>query len=137
MPDAPLIVSLPIADRPTSFAFYQEALGLVPIGEPADDGVPEPLQFVVNDGIHLMLVPTGGFGWVIGDREVAPAGTSECVFSLAAATNAEVEDLVARATRAGATVITEPGPQPWGYVGTFADPDGHLWMVTATAPGTS
>ena len=21
-----------------------------------------------------MLIPTGGFGWVIGDRDVAPAG---------------------------------------------------------------
>jgi predicted lactoylglutathione lyase len=21
--------------------------------------------------------------------------------------------------------------QPWGYSGTFADPDGHLWQVLA------
>ena len=51
----PLIISLPIADRPRSFAFYQDALGLAPIGEPA--------------------------------------------------------------------------ALPWGYSATFADPDGHLWMV--------
>lgn len=24
-----------------------------------------------------------------------------------------------------------PGRQPWGYAGAFADPDGHLWMITA------
>jgi uncharacterized glyoxalase superfamily protein PhnB len=31
----------------------------------------------------------------------------------------------------GAQVVAEPEEQPWGYAGTFADPDGHLWMVTA------
>ncbi len=30
-----------------------------------------------------------------------------------------------------AEIVTEPAQQPWGYTGTFADPDGHLWMVTA------
>jgi hypothetical protein len=30
-------------------------------------------------------------------------------------------------------VVSAPARQPWGYVGTFADPDGRLWMVTAEA----
>jgi uncharacterized protein len=126
-----VVVSLPIADRRTSFAFYREALGLDAIGEPADDGAPEPLQFALNDGVRLMLVPTGGFGWVIGDREVAPRGQSECVLSLGADTEAGVDELVERAQRAGAEIVTEPGRQPWGYTGAFADPDGHVWMVTS------
>jgi hypothetical protein len=57
----------------------------------ADDGVPEPLQFVLNNGVRLMLIPTDGFGWVIGDREVAKRGSSECVLSLAAETETGVE----------------------------------------------
>jgi predicted lactoylglutathione lyase len=124
-----VVVSLPIADRRTSFRFYREGLGLDPIGEPAEDGVPEPLQFALNDGVRLMLVPTGGFGWVIGDHEVARRGHSECVFSVGTGTEAGVEELVKRAHQAGAEVITEPGQQPWGYAGAFADPDGHVWMV--------
>ena len=28
---------------------------------------------LLNDGVRLMLIPAGGFGWVIGDREVATA----------------------------------------------------------------
>jgi uncharacterized protein len=126
----PIIVSLPIADRPTSFRFYGEGLGFEPFGEPAEDGVPEPLQFALNDGINLMLVPTGGFGWVIGDHEVAAPGHIECVLSLGADTEAEVDALVDRARRAGARIVAEPQQQPWGYTGTFADPDGHLWMVS-------
>ena len=27
-------------------------------------------------------------------------------------------------------LVTEPGQQPRGYAGTFASPDGHIWMVT-------
>jgi uncharacterized protein len=128
---SPVIVSLPIADRRTSFAFYGEGLGFDAIGKVADDGVPEPLQFALNEGMLLMLIPTGGFGWVIGDREVAGRGQSECVFSLRAETEADVDALVERAHRAGGEIVTRPGRQPWGYTGTFADPDGHLWMVTS------
>lgn len=131
---APVIVSLPIADRRTSFAFYREGLGLDAIGEPAEDGVPEPLQFALNDGVRLMLVPTGGFGWVIGDREVARPGQSECVLSLGTGTEAGVDELVKRARHAGAEIVTEPGMHPWGYAGAFADPDGHVWMVTSASP---
>ncbi|MER7330603.1 MULTISPECIES: VOC family protein [unclassified Micromonospora] len=130
---APVVVSLPIADRPTSYRFYAEGLGLDAVGEPAEDGIPEPLQFALNDGLRIMLVPTGGFGWVIGSHEVARRGQSECVLSLPAATPAEVAQLVERARSAGAEVVVEPGRQPWGYTGAFTDPDGHLWMVSAEA----
>ncbi|MFC8301209.1 VOC family protein [Micromonospora orduensis] len=129
---APVTVSLPIADRPTSYRFYRDGLGLDAVGELADDGLPEPLQFAVNDGLRLMLIPSGGFGWVIGGNEVAARGQSECVLSLDVASPAEADALVERARAAGAQVVTEPAAQPWGYAGTFADPDGHLWMVSVT-----
>ena len=131
MSTSPVVVSLPIADRRTSLRFYCDGLGFDAIGQPADDGVPEPLQFALNEGLRLMLIPSGGFGWVIGDHQVARAGHSECVLTLQAATDAEVDELVRRAHDAGAQVLTQPGRQPWGYAGTFADPDGHVWMITS------
>ena len=130
---SPVVVSLPIADRRNSLRFYREGLGLDPIGEPAEDGVPEPLQFALNDEVRLMLVPTGGFGLVIGSHEVAPRGHSECVISVGSGTEAGVDDLVERAEQAGAEIVTQPGQQPWGYAGAFADPDGHIWMVTSVS----
>jgi uncharacterized protein len=54
-----VVVALPTEDRQRSFNFYAEGLGLEPIGEAAEDGIPEPLQFVLNQGVRLMLVPTG------------------------------------------------------------------------------
>lgn len=131
MRGSPVTVSLPIADRPTSYRFHSEALGLTAVGEPAADGIPEPLQFALNEGVRLMLVPSGGFGWVIGDHEGAGPGHSECVLGLTADSPAEVRRIIARAASAGARVVTPPAAQPWGYAGTFADPDGHLWLVTA------
>ena len=134
MPFSPLIVSLPIADRRTSYEFYREGLGLETIGEPAEDGLPEPLQFALNDGVSLMLVPSVGFGWVIGDNEVAGRGDSECMLGLSPGDEAGVDDLVERVRQAGGQIVTDPGEQPWGYAGAFADPDGHLWMVAKQAP---
>ena len=127
----PLLISLPVADRIRAHAFYRDGLGLDAIGEPADDGVPEPLKFVLNPTTRLMLVPTGGFGWVIGDHRVAEVGMSECVLGIAATTDDGVKAIVERARNAGATVAMDPAPQPWGYAASFADPDGHIWTVTA------
>jgi predicted lactoylglutathione lyase len=130
MQTTPVVVAVPIADRRASLAFYSK-LGFEPFGPLAEDGIPEPLQFALNDGCHLMLVPKGGFGWITGDHAVAEPGTSECLLSLGAGDEAEVGAIVERARAAGATVVEEPNRKPWAYLGTFADPDGHLWMVTA------
>jgi uncharacterized protein len=136
MSPSPLVVGLPIADRRTSHAFYRRLLDTDAIGEPAEDGVPEPLQFALNDGARLMMAPTGGFARVIGEREVARPAQCECLLTLGADSDAGVDELVQRARDAGAEIVTEPGPQPWGYSGVFADPDGHLWMVnSAPLPG--
>ena len=134
MPFSPVVVSLPIADRRTSFDFYRHGLGFDVIGEPAEDGVPEPLQFMLNEGVRLMLVPVGGFGWVIGGHQVAQRGHSECVVSLSAGSPAGVDTLIKQAQQAGADIVTEPAQQPWGYAGAFSDPDGHVWMVTSEPP---
>ena len=127
--DNALIVALPTADRRVAYAFYKDGLGFEPIGELADDGVPEPLQFVLNDGARLMFIPTGGFGWVTGDHETAAPGTSEVLLSLGAGSPAEVDAIIDNALAAGARIVSDPEQKAWGYTGTFADPDSHLWQV--------
>ena len=93
----------------------------------------EPLQVTLNDRTRLMLVPTAGFEWIIAPHSCAQAATSECVLALTVDYNDEVSALIDRARRAGAQIVTEPGQQPWGYAGAFADPDGHIWMVHSAA----
>jgi hypothetical protein len=107
----PVVLALPTDDPVRAHAFYRDGLGLTAIAAPADDGVPEPLQVVVSAGLHLMLIPRGGFGWATGDHDVAAPGTSECLLSLPAGDDAEVDAVLARAEAAGATVLhaTRPG----------------------------
>ena len=50
---APLILALPTDDRVRAHAFYRDGLGFAAPGAPEDDGVPEPLQLVVADGVRL------------------------------------------------------------------------------------
>ena len=121
-------VCLPIKDRLVSHAFYS-AVGFVTVGELGDDGLPEPLQFEISVGLRVMLIPTRGFGWVIGDRKRSPRNTHECLVVIGLATDAAVEKLMRRAPHAGAKIVMQPGNQKWGYAGGFADPDGHMWQV--------
>lgn len=126
-------VCLPIADRLVSHTFYT-AIGFSALGDLAEDGLPEPLQFQISGGLRLMLIPQVGFGWVIGGRKRAPQGTHECQLLIGLPTQADVDDLLRRAHDAGARPVTEAGEQMWGYAGAFADPDGHQWQV-AVADG--
>lgn len=128
---AAALLCLPTADRVAIHAFYRDGLGFEAFGPIAEDGVPEPLQFVVNDGLHLMFIPTGGFGWTIGEHQVASPGTSECLLSLAFDDASGVDRAFERATAAGASTVQAPVQQPWGYVATIADPDAHLWQFIA------
>ena len=105
-------VCLPIKDRLVSHAFYT-ALGFAAVGELGDDGLPEPLQFEISAGLRVMLIPSRGFGWVIGDRKRAPRDAHECLVVIGLATDAAVDEQMRRAQDAGA----------------FADPDGHMWQV--------
>ena len=132
----PITCALPIADRPTTFAFYADGLGFHPLGDPAEDGVPEPLQFALNDGVRMMFIPIGGFGWVTGNRITAPPDQSECLLVMTLADQRDVHSMVDRARAAGAEIIMEPAEQAWGFTALFADPDCHLWQVrSATSNG--
>lgn len=128
------VIALPIADRPRALAFYRDALGLEPFGPPGDDGIPEPLQLRLDERTSLMLVPTGGFGWVLGGREAAAPNVSECVLGLEVSSEREVTELLARFPGAGGAVLVEPTREPWGFSGLGTDPDGHAWQITASEP---
>jgi predicted lactoylglutathione lyase len=128
------IITLPIEERARAHRFYIDALGLEPLGELGEDGLPEPLQFRLGDGVRLMFIPRGGFTWVLGEQPAAKAGLSECMLQCSCDEDAEVDVVIERAEKAGATVVLRPESKPWGYTGSFTDPDGHLWLVTNAVP---
>src|SRR5215207_8905309 len=123
-------ISLATADRHRSLAFYRDGLGLEAFGPLADDGVPEPLQLRLAPSVSLMLIPTGGFGWVAGEDRVARPGANECVFSVYAADEDAVRTRYRSAVDAGGTSVYAPSQREWGaFSAQVVDPDGHLWMI--------
>jgi catechol 2,3-dioxygenase-like lactoylglutathione lyase family enzyme len=131
-------ICLATADRSRSLAFYRVGLGLEAFGPIADDGVSEPLQLRLAPSVSLMLIPTGGFGWVAGENRVAAPGTNECVLSVYAPDHNAVWARYEAALAAGGTVVYEPSQREWGaFAAQVADPDGHLWMILVTPPDWS
>jgi uncharacterized glyoxalase superfamily protein PhnB len=128
-------ISLATTDRRRSLAFYSEGLGFEVFGPLADDGVPEPLQVRLGSSVSLMLIPTGGFGWVAGEDRVAPSGANECVLSVYARDKDAVRARYAAALAAGGTSVYEPALQDWNaFAAQIEDPDGHLWMILVQPP---
>src|SRR6187551_401680 len=107
-------ISLATADRSRSLAFYRDGLGLEAFGPLADDGVPEPLQLRLASNVSLMLIPTGGFGWVAGEDRVAPPRANECVLSAYVPDENAVVERYETALDAGGTTIYEPSQREWG-----------------------
>lgn len=130
MPDL-VTISLPVADRRRSHDFYRRALDLQTIGEVVEDGLPEPLQFFVNPGLRLMLIPDDGFGFVVAPRAPVMGGPVECLLSFNVQTPADVLALKGKWIAAGGSILSEPSQKDWGFNGVFADPDNHLWEILA------
>ncbi|MFB8227795.1 VOC family protein [Cellulosimicrobium sp. NPDC055967] len=58
------------------------------------------------------------------------SGFSGLVLTYVVRTQARVDEIMAEAQAAGATVLKPAGALPWGgYGGTFADPDGYIWSL--------
>ena len=121
-------VCLPTKNRRAAHGFYT-ALGFVAVGELDADGLPEPLQFEISAGLRVMLIPSIGFGWVIGGCKRSPRVTHECLIAIGLPTDADIDRLMRRAKAAGAKIVLDAGMQKWGYAGAFADLDGHVWQV--------
>jgi predicted lactoylglutathione lyase len=130
-------INLAVEDLERSITFYRDGLGL-------------PTQGIMGSEFHDELTGADGTiaffnlqgGLLLGlyersnlakDASVPPGPSSSTEFSLGYAVkrSEEVDELVDKATAAGALVAQKPRSRPWGvYSGYFTDLDGHLWEIT-------
>jgi len=61
-----------------------------------------------------MLISRDGFGWVVGDHEVASRSTVEMLLSRDVPSEAVVGELTDVAASCGGSVVVAPGGQPSG-----------------------
>ncbi len=117
------MITLGVRDLAAAIEFYQKGLGF-----PRMESPPEVAFFTLN-GTWLGLY---GRESLAEDATVSPEGEGFESFSLAhnVHSEAEVDEVIAQAARAGATVVKQPRQVFWGgYSGYFQDLDGHLWEV--------
>ncbi|GAA4608926.1 VOC family protein [Actinoallomurus liliacearum] len=64
------------------------------------------------------------------------SGFSGLVLTYVVRSEARVDEIIAEAEKAGATILKPAGALPWGgYGGSFADPDGYIWSLGYSAQG--
>ena len=64
------------------------------------------------------------------------SGFSGMVLSYVVRSQSRVDQIMAEAAKAGATVLKPGATQQWGgYAGSFADPDGYVWNIGYSAQG--
>ena len=122
-------------DRRRSLVFYRDGLGLEAFGPLADDGVPEPLQLRLASSVSLMLIPTGGFGWVVARAAWPHQAPTNACWPVYAPDEVAVQARYEAVLAAGGTSVYEPSQQEWNaFAAQVADPDGHLWMILVQPP---
>jgi predicted lactoylglutathione lyase len=121
------LITLGVADVQRARAFY-ELLGW--LGQEVDDTV-----FFQAGGIVLVLWGRDKLAHDCGSPEERSGGFSGVALAHNVRSEAEVDDVLAAAERAGATV-TRPAATTFygGYAGVFTDLDGHAWEI-AHNPG--
>jgi uncharacterized protein len=120
-----IFVNLPVQDLKKSMAFFS-SLGFTFNNHfTNEDGA----CLVISSEIYAMLLTKKYFKTFIKKEIADSSKTSEAIFSLAAESREEVNELVAKALAAGAKEYREADDHGWMYGRAFEDPDGHLWEV--------
>lgn len=88
-------------------------------------------MLVGNKGVVLNLFDADMFQGFIGGHPVTDtAKSNEILFSISADSPEEVDQLIAKAEKAGAKIYGKPGSKDgWMYGAGFIDLDGHRWNV--------
>lgn len=129
-------VTLTVCDLDRALAFYRDGLGWPTEGivgsefRDEDKGTDYSIVMIdVGNGLMLALWERGNLAL---DANVEPGtpGGAACSFGIPAASQAEVDAMLAEAQAAGATITAPAKMHPFGvYSGYFADPDGNLWEI--------
>ena len=120
------LITLGVKDLQRSLAFYRDGLGF-PTTWDGSRGV----VFFQTSGTCLALYPYEELAKDVSEAFVGERSKFTGI-SLAhnVRTQAEVDETLALAERAGAKIEKPGQPTFWGgYSGYFSDPDGYLWEI--------
>ncbi|MGH1370056.1 MAG: VOC family protein [Maritimibacter sp.] len=112
------LITLAVTDLARARAYY-EGLGWQP------EEALEQVAFYTMDGMKFGLFTLEGLKRETGRDDLATGATT---LAQNFSTEAEVDDMFARAIAAGAKPLAPPSKMEWGgYSSYVEDPDGHIW----------
>ncbi len=122
------LITLGVADHAAARSFYER------LGWDCTLEVEETVFFQAG-GIAIVLWGRDKLAADCGLRGGSPAGFGGIALAHNVRAQAEVDEIVAAAQAAGASITRSPGTTFYGgYAGVFVDLDGHPWEV-AHNPG--
>ena len=124
------VLTLGVADLERSLAFYRDGLGWPTpgiIGQEFEHGA---VVFIdLQPGLRLALWPRASLAHDTA-LPLNPPSATELSLGHNVNSRAEVDAIMADASRAGANILKPAAVTFWGgYSGYFQDPDGHVWEV--------
>lgn len=124
------VITLGVEDLEKSLHFYRDGLGLSTdgiVGKEFEHGA--VAFFDLQAGLRLAIWKRDDIAHDTKLNKTAPSPT-EFTIGHNVGSKEEVDEVMARAKKAGAAITVPPHDTFWGgYSGYFQDPDGHLWEV--------
>ena len=123
-------ILLGVRDMDRSKRFYTEGLGWK-----VQHDYRVSVFFVQDGGSLIGFYRRDGLATSVGTSPEG-SGFSGFVLNYVVRSETRVDEIMAEAKNAGATVLKPPGTLQWGgYGGSFADPDGYIWNIGYSAQG--
>ena len=124
------VITLGVDDLLRSLAFYRDGLGFPTkgiVGTEFEHGA--VAFFDLQPGLQLAIWPRADLAHDTGLLR-SPPGATELSLGHNVNSQEDVDAVMERASRAGASIVKPAQATFWGgYAGYFQDPDGHLWEV--------
>jgi predicted lactoylglutathione lyase len=118
-----IFVNLPVKDLDKSISFFKE-LGFSFNPQFTDE---KAGCMVISDDIFAMLLKESYFQTFTKKAVSDAKSATEVLIALDANSKEEVQQIIAKAEKAGASIYAGPQDHGWMYQHSFADLDGHQW----------
>ncbi|MCY1550807.1 Glyoxalase/Bleomycin resistance protein/Dioxygenase superfamily protein [compost metagenome] len=124
------VITLAVDDLHRSLQFYRDGLGLPTEGIIGTEFEHGAVVFIdLQPGLKLALWPRASLAHDSG-LAITAANVTEFSLGHNVASKEQVDEVMAQAKAAGASIIKPAQETFWGgYAGYFSDPDQHLWEV--------
>ena len=124
------VLTIGVSDLEKSLEFYRDGMGLKTQGIIGTEFEHRAVVFFdLQGGLKLALYERENLAWDSGVK-IQPASATEFSIGYLVNSDAEVDEVMHQAEKAGAQVVKPAQKTFWGgYAGYFHDPDNHLWEI--------